>query len=198
MVSDILERLGVPRVTASTDPQAHAALLVAARRLRLSNRKVVGLLPAEAEVAVPPVMINVGLCLAHLGTEPIGLIDANMCWPAFDAQLGRVDPSITGGFVAFEIGEPDTAPTTLTVPNGHVEAGLPRSALRALLENERARRAQVLVDLSGLDVLGEHLFGIDQVDGVVIVARTKSPEYSLVVTRRLVPPEKMMGALLVG
>jgi len=187
------------RLTPAGDAEAYAAILQAARRILLTKRHIIGLVPAAAHVAVPPVAVQLALALGTLLAMPIGFVDANTTWPAFSALAPYARPGGPPQVLTVEIDEgAHGGKMTLTTP---APSTMPfeRSILEETLAWHRERHARVLVDLTGLDLAGDHLEAFSLVDGVVIVVQTGvTSEQELLATQRQIPPERNLGALLLG
>jgi hypothetical protein len=167
----------------------------AARRLVHAGRRVIGLLPSSDRVAVPPIGVQLGLALADLSGATVAFVDTNQRWPALD-----------GAVVADARQEGDAFATRwLRGSLALVVAPQGRHSSTGVLELGRVLRdgaelfGCVLVDLTGLKRLGEHLDAIALVDGVVIVARAgETTEGELLRLRHELPAEKNLGVLLIG
>jgi hypothetical protein len=198
MAPSLLELLGLPALTVERDPGAHAEFLRLAIRLRSSGRRVVGFFPAEPAVGVSPAMIHTVLAFANLGATPVAAIDANLLEPAFTERLPPATGDKSRGFTPVQLPVDPPVEATLLVPTAAVAPPLPRVELARVVSEQRDRCAHVIVDLTGFERAGEHLFAFDLVDGVVLIARAGTSEYQLISAQRQVPPERRLGAMLVG
>src|SRR5262245_57700122 len=167
-----------------------------AQHLRDQGRRIMGLVPASAEVAVPPLAIQLGMALVQLSGATVAYVDANVRWPAISDVAGGDAPGADGSMFATHWLRGSLA--LLTPPRaGDAGAGVPQ--LRRLIEHGAELFAHVLVDLTGFDRLGEHLSAVALCEGVLIVARagrTREPEL-----RRLageLPSERNLGVVLIG
>src|SRR5262249_18590861 len=66
-----------------------------ARQIRHSQKKIVGLAPAAADVAVPPLALQLGAALVGLTEGTVALVDANLRWPFAAAEAN--DSRTLGG-----------------------------------------------------------------------------------------------------
>jgi Mrp family chromosome partitioning ATPase len=169
----------------------------AARRLVHAGRRVIGLLPSSDRVAVPPIGVQLGLALADLSGTTVAFVDTNLRWPALPREV--VD--------AADAGEAQEAFSTRWLRGSLALVVAPRGArggagvleLGRVLDEGSELFGCVLVDLTGLKRLGEHLDAIRLVDGVVIVARAgETTEGELLRLRHELPIDKNLGILLTG
>ncbi len=58
------------------------------RRIHAERVRVVGFVPADDRVAVPPLVIHLGLALCDLSGATVAVVDANVRYPGL-AQLNR-------------------------------------------------------------------------------------------------------------
>ncbi|HJZ84554.1 MAG TPA: hypothetical protein VKN99_05250 [Polyangia bacterium] len=190
-----LRGLGIEVITDAEDPRVHGECVRIARRVRQLQKKVIGLVPASAEVAVPPLAVQLGLALVELSGATVAFVDANVRWPAMSA-LVEGEPAGTDSLFATRWLRGSLA---LLVPPRAGDAGAGVPQLKRLIEHGAELFAHVLVDLTGFDRLGEHLSAVALCEGVLIVARagrTREPEL-----RRLageLPSERNLGVVLIG
>jgi hypothetical protein len=186
--------LGIPPIDPDAQPEAYAALLGVERRLRLSNRRIIGFFPAEPRVAALPLLIQLGLALSDRGKVPVALIDANARFPALRDRVPRTAAD-SEGLVSMRLG----ASLELFTPRQARGKAFSEGEFSRVIEQRRERFRHVLVDMTGLEQDGGHLFVFRLLDATVLVAHAKStPEYALVVAARQVPAERQLGVLLVG
>jgi hypothetical protein len=167
-----------------------------ARRLRATERKVIGLLPASSDVAVMPVGVQLAQALADVTSSAVAFVDANARWPALSSLVS--ENSLTDDESVFFTRwmYPTVA---LLIPAHRKEAGIGVPALGRLVPHARELFAVVLVDLTGFDKLGEHLAAAELTDGVVIVGRAqKTREGELLARAQEIGPDRMIGVLLTG
>lgn len=172
------------------------------RRLHHLGRRVVGLLPASREVAVVPIALQIGRALSEVRQgATIGVVDANLRWPAMSPEAIKEWPTGPGGR------DDDPVFTTrwlrpslaLLTPKriGAAGAGLPE--LARVIQEGFELFAHMLVDLTGFRELGEYLAAIEMLDGVVVVARAGvTREGDLLRLQHALPASHNLGVLLVG
>src|SRR5262245_8062242 len=80
-----LQRIGIHVISDQEDAAVHGACVRVAQRIRQAGRKVVGLVPASDDVAVPHLAVQLGLALVELSGATVALVDANVRWPAFSS-----------------------------------------------------------------------------------------------------------------
>lgn len=175
------------------DVQAACARI--ARRIRNERLRVVGFVPASDRVAVPPVIVQLGLALCDLTGGTVAVVDANVRYPGL-ANLAKGRDS-----------DPHTVFTTrwlrgslalLSVPRVERAGDVVPQLYRVLHEGSDLF-AHVLVDLTGFELLGEHAAAAAAMDAVAIVGRAhQSREDELVELARLMPRGRFIGVLLVG
>ncbi|MBI4508370.1 MAG: hypothetical protein HY698_01960 [Deltaproteobacteria bacterium] len=191
-----LRAIGVTLVTDEENPRVHAECMRIARRLRQHRARIIGMLPASADVAVPPIALQLGLAFMELTGATIAVVDANVRWPAFSSLVSGEPVTPDESLYATRWLRSSLA--VLTPPHpGDAGAGLPE--LARMLRGKMDLFAYVLVDLSGFDVLGEHLAAVDCVEGIIVVAsagRTTSDQ--LLRLQRELPASRHLGVLLAG
>jgi hypothetical protein len=190
-----LEALGIAPLSRTEAPEVYAELYRVARRLRESRRGVVGLVPADRDVAIPALGVQLALVLSDACDRPVALVDGNTRLPAL-AELGRsATPAAEQGFVVVSVAER----VDVITPNRPTRGGLDLAAVETVIERQRSRYAHLLVDLTGYEAVGEHWLGYELCDGVVVVARAgRTRERDLVARRRELPADRDLGTLLVG
>ncbi len=190
-----LNRIGIHLITDEEDPLVRAECIRIARRMHRGGNKVIGFIPTGDDIAVPPVMIQLGMALTELTGATIAVVDANVRWPGLS------------GLTAGEDAEQDSLFRTkwvrgslaLLTPPRSERAGEAVPQLARLLISGCELFAHVLVDLTGLDLLGEHASAAACMDSVVLLARArKTRERHLLNYQKAVPKNRFMGVLLVG
>ena len=80
------------------------------------------------------------------------------------------------------------------------EAGSLAPRLRRVLDRTSSQGfPRVLIDLTGLDLSGEHLDALDLIDAAIIVGRAgRTTEQQLLQASFQLPAEKTLGVVLVG
>jgi hypothetical protein len=188
-----LEAAGLSVVMDEDHPEVRAECIRIARRLHLSGFKIIGLLPAENNVAVPPVGVQLGLAMAEVTGATIAFVDANLRWPAIStAATGK--PASDGAFATRWL---RGTLALLTPPRaGAAGAGLPQ--LAHLIQGSTELFEHVLVDLTGFRNIGEHLAAIEMCDRVVMVARAGRTSEDTLLRARFELPYMLLGVILVG
>ena len=178
--------------------EMRAACIKIARRIILAGKlmemRVVGFIPAEPSVAVPPVMIQLALSLSNLTGSPTAVVDANVRYPglsmlASEAQLG--DTAYSTRWVSQSV--------ALLSPRGMARAGEVVPQLARVVEDGADLFGHMLVDLTGFELIGEHASAAAGMDAVVVVATThRTREPAVLGLAKVLPEEKFLGVLLVG
>jgi len=192
---DVLARIGI-RLDADGLGHLQAACAVITRRIMTDGLRVVGFVPSDDRVAVPPVAIHLGLALCNLTGGTVAVVDANVRYPALGAlskgQRTDHDDSVFAtrwlrGSLAL-----------LTPPKVERAGEVVPQLARALLGGSELF-AHVLVDLTGFELLGEHASAAACMDSVALVGRAHhAREQNLVELARLMPVGRFLGVLLVG
>jgi hypothetical protein len=191
-----LAQLGIELLSDDDAPAARAECLRIARRIQLSGRRVIALVPAASNVAVPGLAVQIGLGLCDLSGATVALVDANVRWPGLSGLVAGESRDTEESVFATRWLHGQLA--LLTPPRAADEgAGVPQ--LQRLLREGLDLFAYVLCDLTGFDRLGEHLSAIALCEAVVVVAQTNvTRESQLLRWQAQIPPEKHMGVLLLG
>jgi len=192
---EILAQLGIAVGTQRTG-ELLAACTKIARQIHADRIRVVGFVPGDDEVAVPPIIIQLGLALCDLTGATIAVVDANVRYPGLGAlNRGRSadhDESVfstrwLGGSLAL-----------LSAPRVE-RAGEVVPQLARVLRDGADLFAHVLVDLTGFELLGEHASAAACMDGVAVVARAHhTREQDLMDLAQLLPRDRFLGVLLAG
>src|SRR5262249_10465543 len=173
-----------------------AACTGAARGINNEGVRVVGFVPAEDQVAVPPILIQLGIALTELTGATIAVVDANVRYPGLgslnEGKQTDSDESVFstrwlhGSLALLSAPEVERA--------GEVVPQLARVRLAGA-----DRFAHVLVDLTGFERLGEHASAAACMDAVALVGRAhRTRERELVELAQLMPHGRFLGILLVG
>lgn len=193
---DALASIGIELAAGDDLPEVRAECIRIARRLHAAKTKIIGFVPADPKVAVPPIAIQVGNALCDLTGATIAVVDANVRYPGL-SQLARGaaadhDQSVYStrwirGSLAL-----------LTPPHAERAGEIVPQLARLLLEGVDLFE-HVLCDLTGLELLGEHASAAACMDSVILVARAhRTHENDLLAMRRAIAPDRFMGVLLVG
>lgn len=179
----------------SVGEDVRAECIRIARRIHLGAIQIIGFIPTGDDIAVPPVVIQLGLGLAELTGSTIAVIDANVRWPGLArwVEEGALDDG-----AAFRTTWLHDSLALLT-PRGSAHVGEVVPGLERLLVAGRELFAHMLVDLTSFDLLGEHTGAAACMDQVVLLARAgHSRERHLVMYAEAVPAGRLMGVLLAG
>src|SRR5580765_1720999 len=192
---EVLATLGI----ALSGPQyqeVQAACARIARRIRAERLRVVGFVPCDDRVAVPPVIIQLGLALCDLTGATVAVVDANVRYPGLAAvargqATDRDDSVFSTRWLRGSL-------ALLSPPRVERAGEVVPQLARVLLEGSDLF-AHVLVDLTGFELLGEHATAAACMDGVAIVGRAhRTRERELVELSKLMPHGRFLGVLLVG
>jgi hypothetical protein len=191
----LLNVLGIPIVTAEVNEEIHAECVRIARRLQSSNSKIIGLIPADSKVAVPPVAIQLANALVELSGATVAYVDANVRFPAISEVAAGEKHRQEGVFSTRWL----RGSLALLTPPKAERAGEAVPALARLLLDGVELFGYVLVDLTGFDLLGEHASAAACMDSVMLVGEAhRTREADVVEFLRDVPSSRLLGVLLVG
>lgn len=192
-----LPDLGIPRPDAEASPELYAELFRIARRVRESERTLLGLLPIGPDVAIPPLAVELAFVLSDACEGAVAVVDANTRWPALREVEGTKDEiSKKSGFRTTWLAD-FVALITPPVPDD--AAGMRLEGLDRVLRSETQGFVHALVDLTGFEQTGEHwgLFGL--LDGVLLVGHPGiALERDLLRLYGDMPRDKVLGVILVG
>ena len=176
------------------DVQAACARI--ARRIHGERLRVVGFVPSNDRVAVPPVIVHLGLALCDLTGATIAVVDANVRYPGL-AELAKGHSTDRDDSV-FSTRWLRGSLALLSAPRVERTGEVVPQLARVLGEGSDLF-AHVLVDLTGFELLGEHAAAAACMDAVAVVGDAHhSREQELVELARLMPRGRFMGVLLVG
>jgi hypothetical protein len=187
----VLAALGI----ATGDGELKAACARIARRLHAEKIRVVGFVPSDPIVAVPPVIIQLGLALTELTGATVAVVDANVRYPGLTlAKGGQSDSDSTVFSTRWLRGS-----LALLSPPRLERAGEVVPQLARVLLDGSDLFAHVLVDLTGFELLGEHGSAAACMDAVALVGRAHyTKEHELLQLAPLMPQNRFLGVLLVG
>nr|HEX4314891.1 hypothetical protein [Kofleriaceae bacterium] len=192
---EVLHELGL-RLDDADAGELRAACARIARRIRVDHLRVVGFVPVDDRVAVPPVCIQLGLGLCDLTGATIAVVDANVRYPGL-AQITRGQERDRDDSV-FSTRWLRGSLALLSPPRVERAGEVVPQLARVLLDGADLF-AHVLVDLTGFELLGEHASAAACMDAVVIVGRAhKTREKQLLELASLMPQGRFLGVLLVG
>jgi hypothetical protein len=193
---DLLAEIGIALAAGEALPAVRAEATRIARRLHAAGTRIIGLVPADARVAVPPVALQLGHALCDLTGATIAVVDANVRYPGLSrlARGRQADHDRSVYSTRWIRG----SLALLTPPHAERAGEIVPQLARLLLDGVDLF-AHVLCDLTGLELLGEHASAAACMDGVIVVARAhQSREDDLLALRRLLPGDRFLGVLLVG
>ena len=178
------------------DGELKAACARVARRIRDEGVRVVGFVPAEDTVAVPPLLIQLGIALVELTGATIAVVDANVRYPGLGAiNRGKETDSDDSVFSTRWL---HGSLALLSAPNVESAGQVVPQLARVLLDGADLF-AHVLVDLTGFELLGEHGSAAACMDAVALVGRAHhTRENDLLDLAPFMPPGRFLGVLLVG
>jgi hypothetical protein len=188
-----LDALGI-RINDRDLDALRADVIPVARRIVRAGKKIVGLLPASADIGVTAVGVQLGLALIEVAHTTIAYVDANVRWPAISQIAVGKRPDDDESMFATRWLRGSLA--LLTPPRvGEAGAGVPQ--LARVIQHSLELFAHIVVDLTGFKKLGEHLAAIEMMDAVVVVARAgRTREDELLKLNHELPPHLNLGVLL--
>jgi hypothetical protein len=174
--------------------QAAAARI--ARRITAGRFRVVGFVPSSDTVAVPPLIIQLGVALCDLTGATIAVVDANVRYPGLPGL--NQDQSTDRDGSVFSTRWLRGSLALLSPPRVERAGEVVPQLARVLLDGSDLF-AHVLVDLTGFELLGEHASAAACMDAVAVVGRAhQTKERELVELSRLMPAGRFLGVLLTG
>lgn len=188
-----LAALGIDVASDANLPEVRTEAIRIARRLQGSGARAIGFVPADDEVAVPPVLVQIGVALCDLTGTTIAVVDANVRYPGLRGLVGKeaADQVFSTRWLAGSL--------ALLTPARVERAGEVVPALARLLIEGADLFAHILCDLTGFEIIGEHASAAACMDGVVLIGRAhKSKEDELRALAELMPRDRFLGVLLVG
>lgn len=176
--------------------ELRAACTRVARRIHNEGVRVVGFVPAEDTVAVPPVLIQLGIALTELTGATIAVVDANVRYPGL-GMLNRGQETDSDQSV-FSTRWLYGSLALLSAPQVESAGQVVPQLARVLIDGSDLFE-HVLVDLTGFELLGEHASAAACMDAVALVGQThRTRENELLELARLMPHGRFLGVLLVG
>ncbi len=204
-----LRELGIHVITDSENPLVRAECIRIARRIHLSGNQVIGFIPAADDISVPPVAIQLGVALTEITGATVAVVDANMRWPGLVGLADEDDePSLIG--MADELVQEEAESSVfrtkwlrgslaLLSPPQSEQAGDTVPQLARLLLAGADLFGNILVDLTGFDLLGEHASAAACMDSTILLGRArKTRETELLAMEKAMPKNRFMGVLLIG
>jgi hypothetical protein len=189
---DVVAALGID----TTDGELKAACTRVARKIHGEGVRVVGFVPAEDTVAVPPILIQLGIALTELTGATIAVVDANVRYPGL-GELNQ-DHSTDSDESVFSTRWLHGSLALLSAPEVERAGQVVPQLARVLIDGSDLF-AHVLVDLTGFELLGEHASAAACMDAVALVGRSHhTRERELLELARFMPPGRFLGVQLVG
>lgn len=191
----VLRALGLGDDGNFTDEAVHAECMRIARRLRVADRRVVGLLPAAPDIAVPPVGVRLGLAQVQLSGATVAYVDANVRLPALSeiAQRDSADHEDTVYSTRWIFDS-----LALLTPRAAERAGEVIPQLAGALREGSLLFHYMYVDLTGFDLIGEHAAAAELMDSVIVVGRAGRTKEAELRYLRDQLGRSFLGVLLVG
>jgi hypothetical protein len=195
---EVLAQLGLELEGARAGEIAAACARIA-RRIHSDRIRVVGFVPAGDQVAVPPLIVRLGLALCNLTGATVAVVDANVRYPALaSAPGGRYRGAAPHGDSVFATRWLRGSLALLSPPRVERAGEVVPQLARVLLDGADLF-AHVLVDLTGFELLGEHATAAACMDAVALVARThETREQDVLDLAELMPRGRFLGVMLVG
>ncbi len=176
--------------------EVKAACARIARRIREAKLKVIGFVPSDDTVAVPPLIIQLGLALGEVSGNTVAVVDANLRFPGL--PMLNQGKAVDHEGSAFSTRWLRGSLALLSPPRAERAGEVVPQLARVLLEGSDLF-AHVLVDLTGFELLGEHATAAACMDAVALVGRAhQTREQQLVTLAELMPDGRFLGVLLVG
>lgn len=192
----MLAELGIPITDDARTGELRAACSRIARRIANERLRVVGFVPSDDKVAVPPLLVQLGLSLCELTGATVAVVDANVRYPGLvglnqNNERDHQDSVFSTRWLRDSL-------ALLSPPRVERAGEVVPQLARVLLEGADLF-AHILVDLTGFELLGEHGSAAACMDAVALVGRAhKTREQELVELARLMPRDRFLGVLLVG
>jgi len=192
-----LAAMGIPRIDPEASPRLYAELFRIARRVRESERTMVGLLPTGPNVAVAPLAVELGYAVADACEGAVAVVDANVRWPWLQGfGTPKDELSKKSGFRTTWLAD-FVAVMTPTVSEG--TGGMSLEGLDTLLREEMQGFVHVLVDLTGFEHTGEHWGMFETLDGVLLIGHAGvTREQDLLRLYGDIPQGVVLGVVLIG
>ena len=195
MDAEVLAQLGM-REDGPRAGEVEAACARIARRIRGDQLRVVGFVPCSDSVAVPPVIVQLGLALCNLTGATVAVVDANVRYPALAGLTRGLETNREASVFSTRWLRGSLA--LLSPPKGEHAGDVVPQLARVLLDGADLF-AHVLVDLTGFELLGEHASAAACMDAVALVGRAhRTTEREVIELARLMPRGRFLGVMLVG
>lgn len=192
---ELLAALGIA-IGGDTLGELKASCARVARRLHADRLRVVGFVPSDDAVAVPPLLVHLGIALVELTGATVAVVDANVRYPGLpslnrDQETDHDESVFSTRWLRGSL--------ALLSPPRVESAGQVVPQLAQVLLDGAALFSHILVDLTGFELLGEHASAAACMDAVALVGRAHhTREQELVALAQLMPHGRFLGILLVG
>ncbi len=168
---------------ANESPTSQHAYLRLARRLLKLGHPILGLWPVPLSTPSTQVCRHLGVTLASLG-ERVGVLVPREEWTGGTAQGQLLVSSLA-----------DSVDSLTPAAQGRLSPG---SVVEQILGLVRERYTVLLLDLAGIELLDMHEIALLPGVGILfLVAQARTNEFALARLRRRLPPERLVGAVLV-
>lgn len=192
---ELLAALGI-EVGGPRRGELAAACAPVVRRIRADGLRVIGFIPSDDKVAVPPLLIQLGLALCDATGNTVAVVDANVRYPGLPT-VAKDAPTLHDQSV-FSTRWLRGSLALISPPHAERAGQVVPQLARVLIEGAELF-GHVLVDLTGFELLGEHATAAACMDAVALVGRAhKTHESDLVGLADLMPQGRFLGVLLVG
>jgi hypothetical protein len=173
-----------------------AACAPVVRRIRADGLRVIGFIPSDDKVAVPPVLVQLGLALCEATGTTVAVVDANVRYPGL--PLVAKDSPTNHDRSVYSTRWLRGSLALLSPPHAERAGEVVPQLARVLIEGAELF-GHVLVDLTGFELLGEHATAAACMDAVALVGRAhQTHEADLVGLAELMPKGRFLGVLLIG
>jgi hypothetical protein len=194
---ELLAQLGV-QLEGALAGEVAAACARIARRIHSERIRVVGFVPCGDRVAVPPVIVQLGLALCDLTGATVAVVDANVRYPALASAARGSAPHGSGSESVFTTRWLRGSLALLSPPRVERAGEVVPQLARVLLDGADLFK-HVLVDLTGFELLGEHATAAACMDAVALVGRAhETREREVLELAQLMPRGRFLGVILVG
>ncbi|HKA89862.1 MAG TPA: hypothetical protein VKE22_19510 [Haliangiales bacterium] len=192
-VHELLRAAGIELTADDDRPALRVECARLARRMRERMVRTIGLYPADDTVAVPSIAIELGRALADKSPGSVGVVDAHGSWACARALAGAAPAD--GTLVATSWITDNLAVLTPRI----FDAGAMLGQLRAAVVENGVAFSDLVVDLTGLDHLGDQLAAFELLEAVAVVARSGRTTTRQIQRRlRDIPEWSSLGVLLTG
>lgn len=191
-VHEQLRAVGIALIPHDEYPELHAESARLARLLAERHVRTLGVIPADDDVALPAVALELGRAITERGAL-VAVVDALGRWPCSDALLQAEDRGAEP-FVKSWVLE-NMAVLTPRMRDAPSTVAL---AMETTLDKTNGFN-RLILDLTGFDHLGEDLAACALLDAAILVARSGRTTARRIERWYLEHPEvRCLGVLLTG